>query len=129
MRPRRPPDRRGLFSENQKSGGFCQSLFLAGKLAFQILDPLLLFPCGLAHSGRAGAIPVIRLLTGPAPRFDLFGKKSPLATILRQIGVIHRSRLKHRRELARKEKALAETATLLVLRKKASAIWGGDEDA
>ena len=33
------------------------------------------------------------------------------------------------RELARKEKALAETAALLVLRKKASAIWGGDEDA
>ena len=33
------------------------------------------------------------------------------------------------RDLARKEKALAETAALLVLRKKASAIWGGDEDA
>ena len=33
------------------------------------------------------------------------------------------------RELARKERALAETAALLVLRKKASAIWGGDEDA
>jgi transposase-like protein len=33
------------------------------------------------------------------------------------------------RELARKEKALAETAALLVLRKKAAAIWGGDEDA
>ena len=33
------------------------------------------------------------------------------------------------RELARKEKALAEAAALLILRKKASAIWGGDEDA
>ena len=32
------------------------------------------------------------------------------------------------RELRRKEKALAETAALLVLRKKASAIWGEDED-
>jgi len=32
------------------------------------------------------------------------------------------------RELVRKEKALAETAALLVLRKKAQAIWGGDED-
>jgi hypothetical protein len=33
------------------------------------------------------------------------------------------------RELKRKEKALAETAALLVLRKKAQAIWGesGDE--
>lgn len=31
-------------------------------------------------------------------------------------------------ELRRKEKALAETAALLVLRKKAQAIWGGEED-
>ena len=31
-------------------------------------------------------------------------------------------------ELSRKDKALAETAALLVLRKKASAIWGEDED-
>jgi len=33
------------------------------------------------------------------------------------------------RELSRKDRALAETAALLVLRKKAAAIWGGDEDA
>ena len=33
------------------------------------------------------------------------------------------------RELARKDRALAETAALLVPRKKAAAIWGGDEDA
>ena len=33
------------------------------------------------------------------------------------------------KELHRKEKALAETAALLVLRKKASAIWGEIEDA
>jgi transposase-like protein len=32
------------------------------------------------------------------------------------------------RELIRKEKALAETAALLVLRKKAQAIWGDGED-
>lgn len=32
------------------------------------------------------------------------------------------------RELARKERALAETAALLVLRKKAQAIWGDSED-
>ena len=31
-------------------------------------------------------------------------------------------------ELRRKEKALAETAALLVLKKKARAIWGGSED-
>jgi len=33
-----------------------------------------------------------------------------------------------KRELARKEKALAEAAALLVLRKKARAIWGGNEE-
>lgn len=33
------------------------------------------------------------------------------------------------RELRRKDKALAEAAALLVLRKKAEAIWGKDEDA
>ena len=33
------------------------------------------------------------------------------------------------RDLARKDRALAETAALLVLRKKASAIWGDAEDA
>lgn len=32
------------------------------------------------------------------------------------------------RELRRKEKALAETAALLVLRKKAQAIWGDEEE-
>ena len=33
-----------------------------------------------------------------------------------------------KRELRRKEKALAEAAALLVLKKKAQAIWGADED-
>ena len=32
------------------------------------------------------------------------------------------------KDLIRKEKALAETAALLVLRKKAQAIWGESED-
>jgi len=32
------------------------------------------------------------------------------------------------RELKRKEAALAETAALLVLRKKAQAVWGEPED-
>ena len=31
------------------------------------------------------------------------------------------------RELLRKERALVETAALLVLRKKASVIWGGED--
>jgi hypothetical protein len=33
-----------------------------------------------------------------------------------------------KKELNRKDKALAETAALLVLQKKVSAIWGTDED-
>lgn len=32
------------------------------------------------------------------------------------------------KELRRKDKALAETAALLVLKKKAQAIWGGEDD-
>jgi hypothetical protein len=32
------------------------------------------------------------------------------------------------KELSRKEKALAETAALLVLKKKADSIWGEPED-
>lgn len=39
----------------------------------------------------------------------------------------HRKALE--RELRRKEKALAEVAALLTLRKKAAAIWGEEEDA
>jgi len=40
-----------------------------------------------------------------------------------------RKRIKElERELARKDRALAETAALLVLRKKLAAIWGQDED-
>jgi len=35
---------------------------------------------------------------------------------------------KLKQELRRKEKALAETAALLILKKKATAIWGEDED-
>ena len=41
-----------------------------------------------------------------------------------------RKRIKElERELARKDRALAETAALLVLRKKLTAIWGQDGDA
>jgi transposase len=40
----------------------------------------------------------------------------------------HNENKQLRRELRRKEKALAETAALLALRKKMHAIWGEDED-
>lgn len=39
-----------------------------------------------------------------------------------------KAREKLEKELARKEKALAEAAALLVLRKKANAIWGTEEE-
>ena len=46
-----------------------------------------------------------------------------------QISREERKRIKAlERELARKERALAEAAALLVLRKKAAAIWGEEED-
>ena len=44
-------------------------------------------------------------------------------------GLESKKRIKNlEKELNRKEKALAETAALLVLRKKANAIWGEGED-
>jgi transposase-like protein len=53
------------------------------------------------------------------------------AASLREGEVLRQERKRNReleRELRRKEAALAETAALLTLRKKAAAIWG-DEDA
>lgn len=48
---------------------------------------------------------------------------------LRVLKAADRKRIKAlERELRRKEKALAETAALLTLRKKAAAIWGEGED-
>lgn len=51
---------------------------------------------------------------GPASKADLAAAK--------------RQNRKLEKELRRKEKALAETAALLTLSKKANAIWGTDED-
>lgn len=49
---------------------------------------------------------------------------------LRDAVAIEKKRVKElERELYRKEKALAETAALLTLRKKMAAIWGEGEDA
>ncbi len=51
------------------------------------------------------------------------------ASELRAAKAADQKRLKElERELRRKEKALAETAALLTLRKKAAAIWGEGED-
>ena len=52
------------------------------------------------------------------------------AKALREAVAAEKKRIKElERELRRKERALAETAALLTLRKKAAAIWGEAEDA
>ena len=51
-----------------------------------------------------------------------FGEK------LRELREERKQKEKLAKELHRKEKALAEAAALLVLRKKADAIWGMDDE-
>lgn len=47
----------------------------------------------------------------------------------RKEAALDRKRIKElERELRRKDKALAEAATLLILKKKAEALWGGGDD-
>lgn len=58
------------------------------------------------------------MLAGLEPKAVQGGKKAPESKRLREL----------EKELRRKDKALAETAALLVLKKKAQAIWGDDED-
>ena len=50
------------------------------------------------------------------------------ARLSRELKESEKERKRLEKELDRKEKALAETAALLVLRKKANAIWGESED-
>ena len=50
------------------------------------------------------------------------------ARLNRELKDSEKERKKLERELQRKEKALAEAAALLVLSKKANAIWGDPED-
>ncbi len=51
------------------------------------------------------------------------------ATSKADLAAMRKKNRKLEKELHRKDKALAETAALLTLSKKASAIWGTDEDA
>jgi len=54
------------------------------------------------------------------------GRKLPLLAM----SLVKRSKSRRlEKELNRKEKALAEIAALLVLKKKAQAVWGEEEDA
>lgn len=50
------------------------------------------------------------------------------ARLNKELKESQKERKKLERELQRKEKALAEAAALLVLSKKAAAIWGDPED-
>ena len=56
------------------------------------------------------------------------GVAKEAARLHKELKATERENRKLGKELARKEKALAETAALLVLRKKADAIWGDNED-
>ncbi len=56
--------------------------------------------------------------------------KALQSTSLRKKASVEAKRVRElERELRRKEKALAETAALLVLKKKAAAIWGDEDDS
>ena len=59
-----------------------------------------------------------QMLSGLEPMAVHRGKKAPEAKRVREL----------EKELRRKDKALAETAALLVLKKKAQAIWGDEDD-
>ena len=56
------------------------------------------------------------------------GVAKEAARLNRELKNSEKERKKLERELQRKEKALAEAAALLVLSKKANAIWGDPED-
>ena len=59
-----------------------------------------------------------QMLSGLNPAPAQRGKKTPEGKRVREL----------EKELRRKDKALAETASLLVLKKKAQAIWGDEDD-
>jgi septal ring factor EnvC (AmiA/AmiB activator) len=56
------------------------------------------------------------------------GVAKEAARLNKELKDSQKEKKKLEKELARKEKALAEAAALLVLRKKADAIWGEPED-
>ena len=59
-----------------------------------------------------------QMLAGLEPMTAPRGKKAPEGKRVREL----------EKELRRKDKALAETATLLVLKKKAQTLWGDEDD-
>ena len=64
-----------------------------------------------------------------AKSYTFFGAPEESISAYKENLIIEQQKNKElQRELTRKEKALAETAALLVLRKKAQAIWGDSEE-
>ncbi len=49
-------------------------------------------------------------------------------SLQKELKAVHKENIELKKDLRKKEKALAETAALLVLRKKAEAIWGESGD-
>jgi len=60
-------------------------------------------------------------MTGTAPATGLSEARSQTTRLRQEVGAL-------RKELNRKDKALAETTALLVLQKKARLLWGEDEE-
>jgi septal ring factor EnvC (AmiA/AmiB activator) len=87
--------------------------------------------------GQASAAPIDEVNAADAkykiedytiPSFTQFLVAKEAARLNRELKDSQKERKKLERELKRKEKALAEAAALLVLSKKANAIWGDPED-
>ncbi len=56
------------------------------------------------------------------------GQSLKVRELMHEVSQVKKNQKKLEQELRRKEKALAEAAALLVLRKKVQAIWGENED-
>ena len=64
-------------------------------------------------------------------KLDFVSGSSPKEKVVSpsQMKILKQENKTLKREINRKDKALAETAALLVLQKKVNAIWGNDEDS
>src|SRR5215203_592177 len=99
MRPRRPPDRRGVFSQHQQRRRLGQRLLFTGQVSLEGLDALLLVFGRLAQPLAAGTLPVVGLLAGGPPGLDLLGVEASLAAVGREIGLVQGGGLEDGREL------------------------------
>src|SRR3954447_12500108 len=89
MRPRRPPRSPRRFSQHQQRRRLGQRLLLARQVPLEGLDALLFVFDRLAQPLAAGALPVIRLLTGGPPGLDLLSVEATLAAVGGEIGLVH----------------------------------------